>query len=408
MQVHLEVASFNTIKRPRKENVTHCSPNPWLLQKRIQSLRYVGLYNDLDALLQVQARPVGEGYKGVSIIFFNYQMSVLLQNCLYSMVKFAGVCNYIVVVWDEPSLDVCLDMNLPCYNATSMIPGGVPIASDKEARLHTKDYNRITWMKPVVVQSVLEKDYVVHASDIDITYLPMNLWRSYMQYILEVNATAAFQKETKSIVNTGNYVILPTKAGKTFMSKWMATALDAIESGNHEQHALGELYRRKHPFAHCRDPKECKEKRQKYIKRKDFPLIRRTFSPWGSVYGSECAQKRLTSIHPVNPCSYPHLYFHAICLPGGSSAKMDALKKAGLWFMDDLGRGGCPMDTEEGGTRRATTMTPVRRCQPLAWRLPLIEKTFKECSWKERLAFRYYQSHNGVAFTSWGVQWGAP
>ena len=125
-----------------------CSETPWLMKRRADGLPYVGLHNDLDALLKLQSAKVGEGYKGVSLLFFNYQMSTMLQNCLYSMVKFAGVCNYIVVVWDEPSLEVCRDMNLPCYNATDMIPGGVPIAAEQEARLHTKDYNKITYVSP--------------------------------------------------------------------------------------------------------------------------------------------------------------------------------------------------------------------------------------------------------------------
>jgi hypothetical protein len=123
-----------------------CSETPWLMKRRADGLPYVGLHNDLDALLKLQSAKVGEGYKGVSLLFFNYQMSTMLQNCLYSMVKFAGVCNYIVVVWDEPSLEVCRDMNLPCYNATDMIPGGVPIAAEQEAKTHSRDYNKITYV----------------------------------------------------------------------------------------------------------------------------------------------------------------------------------------------------------------------------------------------------------------------
>jgi hypothetical protein len=86
------------------------------------------------------------GLSGVSLLFFNYHQSEMLQNCLYSLIKFAGVCNYIVVVWDEPSLEVCLDMNMPCFNATAYIPGGGNIGAEQEAKLHSLDYNKITYV----------------------------------------------------------------------------------------------------------------------------------------------------------------------------------------------------------------------------------------------------------------------
>lgn len=52
-----------------------------------------------------------------------------------------GVRNYIIVVWEEASLAVCRDMNLPCYNAAPMLPG--PIDSTKEALFMSPDYLKI-------------------------------------------------------------------------------------------------------------------------------------------------------------------------------------------------------------------------------------------------------------------------
>jgi Nucleotide-diphospho-sugar transferase len=249
-------------------------------------------------------------------------------------------------------------------------------------------------MKPITVQAILKKGYAVHASDIDISYLPKDLWKSYMKYIAEVDAIAAFQRDTKHpyIVNTGNYVILPTAAGRKFMATWVATADAAIDAGNHEQHALGELYHQTRQFEYCNKPAECREAVATHAHRKHFPIIRRTHNPWGNVYGENCVTKELGRIYPAHPCSYPHLYFHVLCLSGGATAKTEALKKAGLWFMDDFGEDACPPDAENPHTVR---------CKPLAWRLPTTEESFQECSYKDRLAFRYFQVHDGVAFTNW-------
>jgi hypothetical protein len=148
-------------------------------------LPFQGLHNNLDGLLKVQARHVeikeySASYEAVTLVFFNVQQTVLAQNCIYTLSKFAGkksvtaerclgnndvhasvlpslahctlrlvkgaagVCNYVVVVWDEPSLAACTAMALPCYNATHLIPGGGTIGAEREARLHSRDYNKIT------------------------------------------------------------------------------------------------------------------------------------------------------------------------------------------------------------------------------------------------------------------------
>ncbi len=46
-----------------------------------------------------------------------------------------------------------------------------------------------------------------------------DLTLSYLTYILEVNATAAFQREKKFpfVVNTGNYMVLPTPPGRALV-----------------------------------------------------------------------------------------------------------------------------------------------------------------------------------------------
>jgi hypothetical protein len=243
-------------------------------------------------------------------------------------------------------------------------------------------------MKPIMVKAVIEKGFAVHVSDVDIAYTPADLWKSYYKFIIDGNATAAFQVENHypDVVNTGNYVILPTQSGKNLMKLWVDRADIAIAEGNHEQRALGKLYNDEEGFEMCDKPPDCRRKvaaiaKLPGSKKYRFPLVRKTFNPWGNVYGYNCVTKEeeLHRVHPAHPCSYPHMYFHAICV-SGSTAKTNALKKAGLWFIDD--DKGCTQDQDNPNTVR---------CKPLAWRKPEIEEAFSECSWKTRMAFKYFQ-----------------
>jgi len=180
---------------------------PWLLPRGTK-LPYSGLENDLDGLLRTQANRTVHGFPAVTMIFFNHYHRVMLMNCIYSLVKFAGKClvrrrewvcpssnaeacseaadspntraallllkrrwalvvrnglrpcrcfvrhtqcspsscagvsSYIVLVWDKKSLDTCLQMNLPCYNAAKFLPN--PINDDhQEALFATQSYTQI-------------------------------------------------------------------------------------------------------------------------------------------------------------------------------------------------------------------------------------------------------------------------
>ena len=53
----------------------------------------------------------------------------------------AGVRSYIVLTWDDSSLEACIRMNLPCYNSSSLLP--FPIGSNHEAVFQTRLYNQI-------------------------------------------------------------------------------------------------------------------------------------------------------------------------------------------------------------------------------------------------------------------------
>ncbi|KAH7619200.1 hypothetical protein NADE_006045 [Nannochloris sp. 'desiccata'] len=365
-----------------------CSPTPWLLPSGSE-FPYSGLHGDLEELATVQARQI-DGYKAVSVVFFNYHQSVIMQNAVYSLVKWSGVCNYIVAVWDEPSLEACIGMNLPCFDASAMTPGNGTIGADREARLHTADYVKITWMKPILVSALLDLGFLVHASDVDVAYSPGDLTRSYLKFILDGNATAAFQRENKLpyIVNTGNYMVLPNVQGKAFMKAWLGRADDAIAAGNHEQTALGELYHErdsKRAFYSCATPQECKEAFEKSARSSPpTPVVRKTSNSWFLAFGNTCITKEPHRMFAVHPCSFPMLYFHSVCVIG-AAAKTRALKGAGFWFLDDGDYSkGCPPDPDNAN---------IVRCRPLAERIPETEQDFLTCD-PSRLAFSYYQNMN--------------
>ena len=359
-----------------------CSPTPWLLPPNTE-LPYSGMHNGLQQLAETQAREI-DGYKAVSVVFFNYHQSVLLQNSLYSMIKWSGVCNYIVAVWDEPSLEVCQAMNLPCFNATAMTPGNEAIGVKKEARLHSPDYVRITWMKPILVSALVDLGFLVHASDVDIAYAPADLTKSYLNFILQANATAAFQYENHapSIINTGNYMILPNEQGKTFMKNWLGQQDKAIDAGMHEQHALGKMWynSKKTAFTLCSKPEECLEAAGQGENK--VPIVRRTQNSWYLAYGNTCITKTPHLMHAAHPCSFPYLYFHSVCV-AGSFAKSQALKGAGFWFLDDGEDGkGCLPDEDNPN---------VVRCRPLVEKIPEMEDDFSQCD-ATRLAFNFFAS----------------
>ena len=55
------------------------------------------------------------------------------------MIKFGGVRNYIIATWDDDDLAACADLNLPCFNATSVLPEPMD-RGPNAGRFGTHDY----------------------------------------------------------------------------------------------------------------------------------------------------------------------------------------------------------------------------------------------------------------------------
>ena len=52
---------------------------------------------------------------------------------VYSMVKYAGVRNYVVGTWEAADLEACADLNLPCADVSSYLPENMTEAGNTGA-----------------------------------------------------------------------------------------------------------------------------------------------------------------------------------------------------------------------------------------------------------------------------------
>ncbi|KAH7625057.1 hypothetical protein NADE_002275 [Nannochloris sp. 'desiccata'] len=411
-------------------------PTPWLLPKRYPGLPYSNLSSrDLAVVAAARAQPKGEYQKAISVAFFSKGMIRMLQNCIYTMVKFGGVDNYIITTWSESDLEACLDLNLPCADASAYLPEitinedeessgddessilnisysiqdriksiretaaaatssrallqqetlapqgtstnpGSEATKDKATRqksdvpeFESKAYNRIMWLKPAVVAYLVNQNYAVHSTDVDLAYASKPVWESYLMYLHVApgaqGVDAAFQIEGDgsygSPINSGNFVALPTPGTKYLFSAWLALASEKIGEGGNQK-GLQKLFKEKR-YLLCRTPPECQDavKKREQIRqellinstvstRSSFssspPTIIRTYTPpWWSTKQNFCALSGEYRLPEMDPCNPAFLFLHPVCTPKGSDRvglKTRVLDKAGFWFIDS--KHGCPVE----------------------------------------------------------------
>jgi hypothetical protein len=94
---------------------------PWLLPDSMRTrLPYLGLHNDLTALLKLQS------YNNWIAIFPYTKGQVEFGlNCVNSYLTYGKAFNYIVYTFDDASLAHCQNFSLPCFNASSYLTGDV-------------------------------------------------------------------------------------------------------------------------------------------------------------------------------------------------------------------------------------------------------------------------------------------
>lgn len=204
--------------------------------------------------------------------------------------------------------------------------------------------------------------FAVHSSDVDLSYGPKDVWESYLAYIDAAGTDGAIHLEMgKSPINTGNFVMLPTEGGKSFMRSWIAQTNHHIDAGGN-QTPLKDL-QSEEAYYLCELLDECGTKRKGINSSRRKAALLRTFRPpwWKAGSNDVC---RLSGDPPppkVDPCHPMLMYVHPVCTKN-RAGKLDVIKQMGFWFMVEDERytnrtyAGCPID--------ATVATMVPRCTP--------------------------------------------
>ncbi|EFN52112.1 hypothetical protein CHLNCDRAFT_139418 [Chlorella variabilis] len=335
---------------------------PWLLPPRTKALKYVGVHA-LDRLLELRSAPVGNYSKAIAFLTFNNRFAQMAQNCIYSMVKFGGVRNYIVGTWSSEDLEACADLNLPCADISSFLPEPLdhaPNAGD----YGTHDYNVICWVRPAVIAHMLEQGFAVLNTDSDIVFTFKPVWASYMKLIERSQADAAFQREEP--VNGGNFVILPRPATVKMVREWAAFAKEAIKAGQHDQEWAKRFQGTR--FLVCKDKETCRAGRQQISrenKTDTHPLLQTYNTQFLHYYNDGCALARGGNLPPLDLCDPAIFYLHPICT--GYSGKQPLFQGQGTWFLADC-------------VPRNGTVSQVAACQPARWRDPGMEAAMHNCA----------------------------
>ncbi|GAB4813771.1 hypothetical protein N2152v2_000817 [Parachlorella kessleri] len=338
-------------------------PTPWLLPEAAatqENLPYLGLHNDLEGLLRVRAGPVGgkdAEARGVSVVYFSGSHAVMMQNFVYTAVKWAGITNYMVATWGDASLAACIAMHLPCFNATAFSP--LP-AEEGEATFQGKGFAAVTWIKPRLAHAIVSRGYHVHSSDVDIAFPPKALWPSMMRFLEGPGADVAMERDLWGPINTGCVVVRPTEYGRAFMEAWQASAREDSLAGLNDQERAMQLG--PSVFRTCEGPWDCArmaaERAEQARLAQQYPgngtevprwaLLRRYHPAWDMLWQDHCAALHTQWAAPIDPCMPPNPPYHAVCVTG-SFAKIQGFKATGLWFLDEEGTEGCTKPPEGQG-----------------------------------------------------------
>ncbi|EFN55545.1 hypothetical protein CHLNCDRAFT_133996 [Chlorella variabilis] len=320
---------------------------PWLLPPRCDALPYAGV-RDLDRLLQLRAVAAGGHPKTITLIPYSLLFVDMLQNAIYSMVKFGRVRNYIVLAWSPRDLDSCADLNLPCADATRFLP--TPLDNGPDAgHFGTHDYLSIVWLKPAVTLYTLQQGYVTFMTDADVSYANKPVLESFLELLAVSKADAAFQAEGP--LNTGVYAILANPAGIALAQKWADGTPAALNESRNDNQAL----------AHLNGQIENS---------KQTMALMRLFNPAHFPYSPDYyAFIDMDYIPRIDPCDWTALFVHMVSV--FKENKREGLRRMGWWYLDsDTGR---PCAPRQGGANAV----PI--CQPRQWRLPDTEQRLYNC-----------------------------
>ncbi|KAL4430877.1 hypothetical protein ABPG75_006133 [Micractinium tetrahymenae] len=323
--------------------------------------------------MALRSQPAGRHNQSVALLLFNRAFAVLAQNSVYSLVKLAGVRNYVVLTWTPADLAACSDLNLPCASVEHLLAQpllGQEDAAGSHLSWGSHNWLAVVWLKPAVVLHALQRGYAVMLADTDIAYTVKPLWESYLAYIDEADADGAFQYEAPGRwLNSGQFVLLPTAASVAFAEEWAKAAPEMLQKGLTTQMYLAEMEGRTY-FA-CPSLCRCYRAQRTLLQfglRERVGVFRTYFA--GQTHFS---QELCTMAHPawqphIDPCDYKVAFLHVICTDG-AQAKEAAMRAAGFWFLD----------SEQGCAPHDGAASQVPACLPLHWRLPRSELPHYSC-----------------------------
>ncbi|KAI9004729.1 hypothetical protein BC832DRAFT_557980 [Gaertneriomyces semiglobifer] len=288
--------------------VTKYKSAPWLLPPNRSIFRYQqrGLENDLERLAQIVAPE-----KRITVMLFHDKYRAITENAIYSMIEYGKVTAYLVGALDEASLATCIEMNLPCFNASAF----APVKLQGEA-VTEYAWAAISWVKPRMVNQLLRLGYTVHMTDADISYI-RDVWTSFEQFMQEADADMTIAYEELTTVNTGNYVVVPNERTFRFFDVYLAKGEANFEQP--DQWAWGDVARAGHA-EYCQTKGECAKAKEKGV------IAIRDFA---AAFGRNPPCPR-----SIDLCSPEINYIHPVCMLG-MVKKVTTHKQLGSWFMQD-------------------------------------------------------------------------
>lgn len=286
---------------------------PW--QTGNSNTSYHGKHNDLPSLLRAQAF---DGW--ITVFAFSAPFKLLLLNCLYSLITFGKVSSYIVTAFDSESLRQCLELNLPCYNGTHLTESKV---TAQEQFFNSPNYLNVVWSKVKLAQEVVQLNYTLHYSDVDVVYLK-DIRQHYKALWSRFQPDAFFNVEDveqlETVVNSGVYVLSPNTRTIGLLAAWAASRRTGPRSDQTDQGGLNSLLYSH--FAICTTPVTCA-----LTKKRNLVAVYRMPTP--------------NHHHCITPqthvCAQRILFIHAICI-GDSHNKAKLFQQLKLWFIDGAGR----------------------------------------------------------------------
>ncbi|KAJ3363989.1 hypothetical protein GGF31_000623, partial [Allomyces arbusculus] len=315
--IHDAADPASYVRKPEVQRTIEAhAAHPWLLPPGMLKFKYAPLVNDLAGLAATQARD-----KQITVIPYQLAYRPMLENLIYSLVKYGKTRHYVVAAMDTPTLDSCLTMNLPCLNATSYSASsfsGEVIAGQGDG------WALISWIKPRVVDALLRLGYAVHLTDTDIAYV-RDVWPSYMQWMDAVDADLAATFEPSWPINTGNYIARPTPTTLNFFKEYLA--IGERDPRIPDQRAFGMALGSHGGMCQSRDA--CAA-----LKR-DGKLALRDYS---SIFGRHSVCPR----DSLDLCAPNVLYVHPICM-SGQEVKKRKMIQLNVWFMREV----CPAGAGE-------------------------------------------------------------